>query len=71
MVKKIENILDYVTASDAAALLSQKYDRPIRPDYISKMSASRKHAIRVAQFGRIRMYHREDIAACTITRKSA
>jgi hypothetical protein len=69
MGKKIENILDYVTAADAAAILSQKHGRPIRSDYISKMSASKKHVIRAARFGRIQMYHRADIESCTLGQK--
>lgn len=66
MVKKIENIADYVTAHDAAQILSQKHARPIRPDYISKMAAGRKHRIRTARFRDRIMYHREDIAACSV-----
>ena len=69
MVKKIENILDYVPASEAAALLSEKYKRPIRPNYISKMAKCKKHSIRVAAYGSILVYHRGDIEACNLTQK--
>lgn len=57
---------DYVTAHDAAQILSLKHDRPIRVDYISKMAKSKKHAIRVARFRDRIMYHRADIEACNL-----
>jgi hypothetical protein len=70
-MKKKEDINDYITAHDAAQILSLKSGRPIRADYISKMSRSRKHAIRTARYRDRILYHREDITACTITQKSA
>lgn len=71
MVKKKEDIADYQTAHDAATVLTQKHGRPVRPDYISKMAASKKHHIRTAWFGNRLMYHREDIAGCTIGSRRA
>jgi hypothetical protein len=68
-MRKKEDVREYITAHEAAGLLSQKYQRPIRPDYVAKMSKARKHFIRVARFGRIKMYHATDILACTITQK--
>ena len=68
-MKKKEDVNDYVTAHDAAQMLTLKMGRPIRPDYISKMAASRKHTIRIARFRDRQMYHREDIAACTVGQK--
>jgi hypothetical protein len=68
-MKKKEDINDYCTAKDAAAILSQKHGRPIRPDYIGKMRRSKRHAIRSVLVGDRWMYHREDIAACTVTHK--
>jgi hypothetical protein len=69
MPKKKEDINDYITAHDAAQLLSLKHGRPIRADFISKMARSQKHTIRIARFANRIMYHREDIAACTIRQK--
>ena len=69
MVKKKEDIADYCTAHDAAQILSIKLDRPVRPDYISKMAASRKHSIRIARFGDRIMYHRADVEAATIRQR--
>jgi hypothetical protein len=69
MPKKIENIADYVTAHEAAQILSLKHGRTIRPNYISKMAKSRKHSIRVARFRDRLMYHREDVQACELTFK--
>lgn len=69
MVRKIENVLDYISAHDAAQILSLKHGRPIRSDYISKMSQSKKHSIRTARFRDRIMYHRLDIEACALGRK--
>jgi hypothetical protein len=67
MVRKKEDVNDYCTAHDAAQILSLKHGRPIRPDYISKMAKStRKHRIRTTWFRDRQMYHKDDIAACSI-----
>lgn len=70
-MKKKEDIHDYCTAQIAAQILSQKHDRPIRPDYISKMARSKRHAIRSVLVGDRILYHKDDIASCAITQKSA
>jgi hypothetical protein len=71
VVRKKEDINDYVTAHDAAQILSLKHGRPIRPDYISKMAKSKKRSIRRARTGDRWLYHRDDIEAVTITQKKA
>lgn len=70
-MKKKEDINDYISAHDAAQILSLKHGRPIRPDYISKLAKSKKRAIRAARFYDRILYHKEDIANCTIRQKSA
>lgn len=70
-MKKKEDIHDYCSAKDAASILSQKHGRPIRPDYISKMARSKRHAIRSVLVGDRILYHKTDIAGCSITQKSA
>jgi hypothetical protein len=64
--KKEENINDYCTAHEAAEILAQKHGRPVRADYISKMAKSQKHRIRTMWFRDRQMYHRRDVAACTL-----
>jgi hypothetical protein len=68
-MKKKDDIHDFCTAADAAQILSEKLGRRIQPNYISRMSKSKKRSIRVVKFGNIWMYNRLDIAACTITQK--
>lgn len=65
----VEVSTDYISAHDAAQILSAKHHRPVRPDYISKMAASRKHSIRIARFRDRLMYHRADIEAATIRQR--
>lgn len=67
MKKKTEDISSYCIAREAAKILSDKYGRPVRPDYISKMAKSKKHRIRtIRKHEHLLMYHRGDIAACVI-----
>lgn len=61
-----EAIAEYISAHDAAQLLSLKHGRPIRPGYISKMLHMKKHKIRAEKRHDILLYHRQDILDCTI-----
>jgi hypothetical protein len=70
-MKKKEDIRDYISAHDAAQLLSIKHGRPIRPDYISKLAHSKRRRIRVCQIGDRLYYHRADIEATTIRERKA
>ncbi|GHO99530.1 hypothetical protein KSF_095780 [Reticulibacter mediterranei] len=66
-MKKKEDINNYCIAQEAAQILSNKLGRPVRPDYISKMSKSKKHHIRtIRKHSRLMMYHRGDVAACVL-----
>ena len=69
-MKKKEDINDYCSAHDAAQILSLKLQRPIRPDYISKLAKSKKRSIRAARFNDRILYNKEDIARCSITQKA-
>jgi hypothetical protein len=62
---------DYCAAGEAARILSTKLGRAIRPDYISKLAKSKKQSIRSARFNDRILYHKEDIANCTITEKAS
>lgn len=69
-VKKKEDVNDYCSAGDAAQILGLKHNRLVRPDYISKMARSKRHTIRCAYVGDRMLYHKEDIAACSIRLKA-
>jgi len=65
MTKKLIPLTDYITAQDAAALLSTKLGRPIRPGYIHKLKNVRFQRINRTS----KLYHRADIESCTIKQK--
>lgn len=65
-MKKKEDINDYITAYDAAAILTQKRGRVVRPDYLSKMVRMKKHHIRTIRKRDRQMYYRPDIEDCTL-----
>jgi hypothetical protein len=69
-MKKKEDISEYCTAGDAAHILTLKLQRTVRPDYISKMARTKRHKIRCAHVGDRILYHREDVAACSIRQKT-
>lgn len=65
MTKKIEPLTSYISAGDAAALLSKKLGRRIDPDYIKKLKNIR--SVKVNE--RCRLYNKHDIEAATIKRR--
>jgi hypothetical protein len=69
MTKKITRLDDYLSAHDAALLLSQKLGRSIHPEYIRKLARSKKQPVRTQPMGNRLLYHRDDILACTIKQK--
>jgi len=64
--KETNDIRDYVTAHDAAQLLSIENKRPIHPEYVAKMAKMKKHTIRVWPLRDRYLYHRADILACKV-----
>jgi hypothetical protein len=68
-MKKKQDIQDFCSASEASLILSKKFGRYIRPDYIAKLSRRKKHPVRTYTMNDRILYHREDIAASTITQK--
>ncbi len=70
MVKKIIALADYITASDAAQLLSSKHGRPISPKYIRLLANRVKHPVRTQQKGDRLLYCREDLEQVTIKKKA-
>lgn len=65
-MKKKDDINDYITAYDAAAILSAKRGRPVLPSYISQMAKSKKHHIRVDKKRDRQLYLRADIEECVL-----
>lgn len=62
---------DYITAHEAAQILSAKHHRPVRTDYISKMTRMKKYQpIRCKKIHDIYLYHRGDIENCQIGQRS-
>jgi hypothetical protein len=65
MTRKIEPLTSYISASEAADLLSKKLGRRIRPDYIRKLKGVRTHKVNATS----KLYHRDDILAANVKKK--
>jgi hypothetical protein len=65
MTKRLNKLEDYISAGDAARLLSKKFGRRIDPDYIRKLKNVRFHTVG----SRSKLYNRDDILACTVKQK--
>lgn len=66
MTKRLNKLEDYISAGDAARLLSKKLGRPIAPDYIRKLKNVRTHTVSA----RSTLYRREDLDKVVIKQKS-
>jgi hypothetical protein len=71
MVKKIVALADWLSASDAAQLLSDKHDRPISAKYIRKLSQRERNPVRTQEISNRLLYNRDDLEACTIRQRGA
>jgi len=69
MVKKIVALSDYITASDAAQLLSLKHERPISPKHVRLLAKSKKQPVNTQQKGDRLLYNRADIEKVIIKQK--
>jgi hypothetical protein len=69
MPKKIIALHDFISAHDAAQLLSAKYNRPIDPKYIRRLSKRRRNPVRTEIINNRFLYHREDVEACLIRQR--
>lgn len=65
MTRKKIALDDFISASEAAGLLSQKLGRRVRPDYIHQLKGVRS----VKKHDRCRLYHKQDILNVTIRRR--
>jgi hypothetical protein len=67
MKKQQENIDDYVTAHEAAQILTvNRGGRRVSPHYVHQMVKMKKYKIKTARFRDRLMYRREDIEECVI-----
>jgi hypothetical protein len=69
MTKKINPYEDWITAHDAALLLSAKLGRLVAPRYIRQLAKSRRQPVRTQPLGYHQLYHRGDILACKVRQK--
>lgn len=65
MTKKIIPLTDYITASEAATILTEKMGRPIKPGYIHKLQKVRF----VKLDNTSKLYNKHDIETTTIKQK--
>jgi hypothetical protein len=70
MTKKIIPLDSYISASDAAELLSTKLGRPVSSEYIRKLARRKKNPVRTEQRSNRLLYHRDDILASTVKQKT-
>src|SRR5579884_4117736 len=69
MVKKIIALNEYISAHDAAQLLSAKHGRPISPKYIRSLSKRKKNPVRTQEMSNRLLYNRADIEMVSIKQK--
>lgn len=70
MTRKINRLEDYITAHDAAQLLSLKHGRSIQPRYIRQLAKSKKQPVRTQPIGVHKLYHRDDIQSAAVKQKA-
>jgi len=71
MAKKLNRLEDWISASVAASLLSDKMGFPVDPKYISRLSRSKKQPVRTRSISGHKLYNKQDIQAATITRRGS
>jgi 20S proteasome alpha/beta subunit len=69
MTKKVDRFENWISASDAAQLLSEKSGRRVDPEYITKMAKSKKQPIKTRPMGNRLLYNREDILASKVKQR--
>jgi hypothetical protein len=70
MVRKIQALADWISAHDAAQLLSLKHKRPISAKYIRSLSKRKKNPVRTEQRSNRLLYNRDDILASDVKQKA-
>jgi hypothetical protein len=70
MSKKITPLDTYISAHDAALLLSAKLGRPVSSEYIRKLARRKKNPVRTEQRSNRLLYNREDLEQVVIKKKT-
>ena len=70
MTKKITPLDSYISAHDAAELLSEKLGRPVSSEYIRKLAKRVKNPVRTEQRSNRLLYHRDDILSSDVKQKA-
>lgn len=69
MVKKIEPLSNWITANDAAIILSKKLGHPIASRYIRQLAKSKRQPVRTQSLGYHQLYHKADVESANIKQK--
>lgn len=70
-MKKISSLSDYIGASDAAKILSDKHGRPISVDYVRLLSKRKYQPVRFVRIGNRLAYNKHDVETCVIRRRES
>ena len=71
MTKRIDRLDDYITAGEAAQIISARLGRPIPNKYIIRLATRAKNPIRSKPAGNRFLYHRGDLESVDIREKGA
>jgi predicted GIY-YIG superfamily endonuclease len=63
------DVYNYISASVAAQILSEKCGFPVDPEYISRLAKSKKQPVRTHSVSGHKLYRREDIEAAIVKKK--
>ena len=69
MTRKVDRFQDWISAKDAANILTKKMGRTINPEYMTKLAKSKKQPIRTQEVSNRLLYRREDLEKVTIKQK--
>lgn len=69
MTRKIVALADYISAHDAAQMLSLKMGRPVQPKYIRTLAKSKRQPVRTQRFSNRLLYFRADIEQASVKQK--
>lgn len=69
MTKKITRFEDWITANDAALLLSDKLARPVSSEYIRKLANRKRNPVRTQPSSNRLLYNRDDLEQVVVKRK--
>jgi hypothetical protein len=71
MVKKVVYLSDYISASDAANILTAKHGRPISTDYVRLLSKRKTQPVRFVRIGNRLAYNKHDVETCVIRKRES